>query len=572
MKLALFSVSYAGLWGQAPRERTGMRDANGRGTALREAAGIAALAIALMAPQLALRDLWGPDETRFAEVAREMAARGDYLVPHLNGAIYAEKPPLHFWLAAALRPLFGADAGRVVSLLAVLASLGLVCRIGRRLYGRAEGLWAARIAATMLLFAGLGCTGTLDSLLLTTILAAVASGLAALDGQRAWWLGAYAAAAAAVLTKGPIGLAISALVLLACALAGRRRVRAGGWWHLAGALLMLALVAAWLVPACLKGGEAYARKILLQQTLERIGGSAAIHGKPPHYYLLRWPMYLWPWSLLVPLAVVAALRAAWRGGAWRAAWPALWFLAVFVLLSCISGKGERYFLPAVPAAALACAHYLVSEKPFPKWHRGLLAATWLSTLALGAFLVAVGLAPDAFVRASARKSEAAAAIFREVFTPAHAAGAVALGVGLAAASLLALVWLWRAKPVLWHGRLLVGVVVALSLGFDFLALPAINQVKSDRLAVAHFRPFLDQAGELYLLDTEFAGIFNLYLDRNSIPLLDTAEQAAGRLAAPRRVAIALWKSHVEKVDPAGRYQVVPAGPYPARNLVLLLNW
>jgi len=544
----------------------------------RDAAEILILGLVLLAPQLLLRDIWGPDETRFAEVAREMVARGDYLVPHLNGEIYAEKPPLCFWLAAALRGVFGADAGRVVSVASALAALLLPYGMGRRLYGREEGLWAARIAATTMLFLGLGRTGILDSLLLATILAAIACGHAALEGQspraRAWWLGAYAAAAAAILTKGPIGLAIPALVLLAHGLARRRRVRAGGWWHFGGALLMLALVAAWLVPACLRGGELYARKIILQQTLERVG-SSAIHGEPPHYYLTRWPLFLWPWSLLLPLSLVAALRAARRSRDWRPALPALWFLAVFAFLSLISGKGERYFLPAVPAAALACAHYLCSARsggvPWPRWHRGLLGATWLSVLAIGGFLVVVGLAPDAVLRASPNKSEAAA-MFREVFTPAHAAGVVAFGGALIAASLLALSWVWRAVGARRHGGMLVGIVVAVALGFDLVALPTINQSKSDRRAVAHFRPYLDQAEELCLFRTEFDGIFNLYLGKARIPLLDTAEQAIQRLAAPRRVAVAVWKSQVELLDPAERCQVVPAGPGSPRNLVLLVNW
>ncbi len=566
-----------------------MNDAQGaKGRpAWRDAAEILALGLVLLAPQLALRDIWGPDETRFAEVAREMATRGDWLVPHLNGQTYAEKPAPPFWAAAALRPLFGADAGRLVALICALASLCLTCAIGRRLYGRAEGLWAARIAATTLLFLGIGSAGILDSILLAFILAAIACGLAALDAARgaetprlppqAWWLGAYAAAAAAVLTKGPIGLAIPALVLLTCALACRRQARAGGWWHLPGAVLMLALIAAWAVPACIRGGEAYARRILLQQTLERVGTSAT-HGEPPYYYLLRWPLYLWPWSLIVPLSIVAALRAARRDRARRAACPSLWFLAVFVLLSLISGKGERYFLPAVPAAALACAHYLRSAAagpvPWPRWHRGLLAATWLAVLVLGALLVAVAVAPDAFLRAAAKKPEAAA-LLREVFTPAHAAAVIALGIGLAAASLLALSWLWRAAGQPRHAGMLVGLVVALSLAFNLLALPAVNRFKSDRLAVAHFRPHLDKAEALYLFRTEFDGILNLYLLRDHIPLIEDAEEATKRLAVDpreRRVAVATWKSQVPKLDPAGRCQVIPAGPRSARNLVLLLNW
>ncbi len=44
------------------------------------------------------RDLWDPDETRYALVAREMRESGDWILPHLDGSVYAEKPPLFFWL------------------------------------------------------------------------------------------------------------------------------------------------------------------------------------------------------------------------------------------------------------------------------------------------------------------------------------------------------------------------------------------------------------------------------------------------------------------------------------------
>jgi len=65
--------------------------------------GLIVAAVALVAlPSLFTRDLWNPDEPRYMEVAREMAVRGDYLLPHLNGELYSEKPPLFFWLAAGL--------------------------------------------------------------------------------------------------------------------------------------------------------------------------------------------------------------------------------------------------------------------------------------------------------------------------------------------------------------------------------------------------------------------------------------------------------------------------------------
>jgi 4-amino-4-deoxy-L-arabinose transferase-like glycosyltransferase len=65
------------------------------------------LGLAIFLPGIGSRDLWNPDEPRYAEVAREMRARGDWFVPHLNGRIYSEKPPLHFWAIAAASTLTG---------------------------------------------------------------------------------------------------------------------------------------------------------------------------------------------------------------------------------------------------------------------------------------------------------------------------------------------------------------------------------------------------------------------------------------------------------------------------------
>ena len=61
---------------------------------------LAALVLALFLPGLGSRDLWNPDEPRYAEVAREMVATGEFFVPHLNGRLYSEKPPLQFWAIA----------------------------------------------------------------------------------------------------------------------------------------------------------------------------------------------------------------------------------------------------------------------------------------------------------------------------------------------------------------------------------------------------------------------------------------------------------------------------------------
>ena len=60
---------------------------------------------------LPLRPLFNPDEGRYAEIPREMLASGDWIVPHLNGLVYLEKPPLQYWATAVESG--GFRAGRV---------------------------------------------------------------------------------------------------------------------------------------------------------------------------------------------------------------------------------------------------------------------------------------------------------------------------------------------------------------------------------------------------------------------------------------------------------------------------
>src|ERR1044071_8885731 len=129
------------------------------GRAVRDLALLALAGVLLFLPGLGGRDLWNPDEARYAEVAREMPLAGSYAVPHLNGQVYSLKPPLLFWsIRTAAHLTGGLDevAARLPSALAAIGTLLLTYRLGRRLFGRrAGGLAAARPRARLpFLFAG----------------------------------------------------------------------------------------------------------------------------------------------------------------------------------------------------------------------------------------------------------------------------------------------------------------------------------------------------------------------------------------------------------------------------------
>jgi 4-amino-4-deoxy-L-arabinose transferase-like glycosyltransferase len=98
-----------------------------------EAALLVGLSVVLLFVSLSTRSLWPIDETRYLSVAWEMWLQGDFLVPHLNGQPYADKPPLFFWLVQAGWEIFGVQEWwpRLIPMLFSVGALFLVARIAR---------------------------------------------------------------------------------------------------------------------------------------------------------------------------------------------------------------------------------------------------------------------------------------------------------------------------------------------------------------------------------------------------------------------------------------------------------
>jgi len=90
---------------------------------------------------IALRTLTEPDEARYAEIAREMLATGDWVTPHLNGIAYFEKPPLQYWATAVAYSVFGAQPWVARLWTTGFGLLGLVLT-----YATAKKLWGVRTA------------------------------------------------------------------------------------------------------------------------------------------------------------------------------------------------------------------------------------------------------------------------------------------------------------------------------------------------------------------------------------------------------------------------------------------
>ena len=147
---------------------------------------------------IGLRPLANPDEGRYAGMGLEMVRSGDWIVPHLNGLIYFEKPPLGYWFVALGEKIFGATlfGARFFNALFSLLTCGVLYRFCKRFLSQKVGLWAAFIYGTCGLTFGMSQMLTLDNALtffLTTTLLLFVSGFLEKDAgkSRRYFLWAY---------------------------------------------------------------------------------------------------------------------------------------------------------------------------------------------------------------------------------------------------------------------------------------------------------------------------------------------------------------------------------------------
>ena len=551
-----------------------------RDSVARDVLLILLLAAVLFLPALWTRDLWSPDEPRYMAVGWGMAQTGDYLVPRLSGYLYPDKPPLFFWLAAFLyRVGLGLNSGRVVAALAAVGTVLVTYFLAQRRMGGRAGLMAASVTLTLAFFLATAKTGVIDPLVTFLIVSTIACGLRAMEPKtqaaRRWWLAAYALGGLAVLTKGPVGMAVPLLVLMTYGLAMRGKIKGGGWAHLPGVLLMLNIVGWWLIPALVSGGDAYAKEIVFSQTSKRLVHSTS-HQGPFYHYLLILPGILIPWTLLF----VPAAWSAWL--AWRrerepvAVLGLAWFFSIFLFFSIISGKRMGYILPLAPAAGLLLARYLMMAEDgrlaWPRLHRALTGIT-LAAIAVAAVLmfagamVSVPVTGTLFPKHPELKDEVA-----------RLARGLALVLALPMALMLALVvFSWRramARP--WAlVSVLIGLMLIASLTLDLAVLPRGNYFKSGKNFVEAVRADLATADRVYLFKSDFSGVYNIYTGRVAIPVLRAnSSELRNALVGPERVAVIgrdtdLYKE-LGKPLPLGRIaEQVRVGH---RVMLLVVNW
>jgi 4-amino-4-deoxy-L-arabinose transferase-like glycosyltransferase len=354
--------------------------------------------------------LIGPDEPRYAQVAREMYASGNWVTPTLAGQTWFEKPVLAYWLMIVCYWLFGvtefaARAGSALAGVLTIVLVGITARRAEFESGealRGYGIACAGVMASTLGLAVFSRAASFDVLLTATVAASLACFyLSEVErdaaSRRRLLAGFYACVGLALLTKGLVGVVLPAgIVTLYFLLRRRWTARFGVLW---GVPLCLAVAATWYAPVIARHGWTFVNEFFVQHHFARYVSDKYHHPQPFYFYLPIILMLALPWTLFF-LGGVASLRetnaraddAATKLRVLTVAW-----LVVPVLFFSASGsKLPGYVLPALPAVALLAGDRLYR---YMRGGSGLLTMRLTGALALAFF--ATG-AAFAFTRAGAR--------------------------------------------------------------------------------------------------------------------------------------------------------------------------
>ncbi len=315
--------------------------------------------------------LVGADEPRYAQVAREMLERRDWITPTLQGKPWLEKPVLYYWQAMASYSVLGVtdSAARLPAALdAALLVAAIYFSLRRFRPGSEED--GALITAGCAAVIGFARAAATDMPLAASFTLALHAWYAWREsGKRAYLAGFYVFLAFGMLAKGPVAPVLAAVIVVVFAAVMRDwRIAFRTLW-IPGILLFLAVALPWYVAVELRNPEFF-RVFILEHNLARFGSNLYHHPQPFWFFVPILLLSLMPWTLWLILALVERARLLWSEGrnalsdpddAWQM-FLLIWLFVPVVFFSASQSKLPGYILPAIPAGALLVSEYIAARR------------------------------------------------------------------------------------------------------------------------------------------------------------------------------------------------------------------
>lgn len=340
--------------------------------------------------------LVGPDEPRYAWIARSMVESGDWVTPRLYGQPWFEKPVLYYWGAALSFKLFGVSeaAARFPSAIAALLATLAMAWFAWRAYGADTARWLllllpttvgmigfAHAAATDMPFAGMLTIAMVFAARLLGIVPKSSHSFTSSTSFNSCGLGFFLGLA--VLAKGPAAIVLSGGAILLWVAFTKRWRDALRCLHLLaiGSFCLTALP--WYI-LCAHRNPTFFRVFIIEHNFKRYLTPEFQHIQPCWFYIPIILVALFPWTaLLIPAAQKSSEQNEPSQRPLRLfliSWPV--FALVFFSIS--KSKLPGYILPAVPPVVLWGTTWLSSAVK-----RGERSLRWVA-IVLGSCLIAMG--------------------------------------------------------------------------------------------------------------------------------------------------------------------------------------
>ena len=337
--------------------------------------------------------LLGPDEPRYAQVAREMFERGDWVTPTLGGFDWFEKPALLYWLQITFYNIFGVSefAARFGSALFGLGTIASLWILGKKTEDGKQKTeleqnsklktqnsefanWLGLIAASsigLLVFS----RGASFDIILTFPITASLAGFFIFDQSEkksgfTYYFSLFAFyffIGVALLAKGLIGIVfpfaiVAFYYVLSWKLPNKTFIFSLFW----GTILSLLVASAWYLPMYQANGWKFVDEFFIQHHFQRYTSNKYQHPQPFWFFFLVLPLMTIPWLPFFPASIYKVV-----GGQWSAVRKKLgtrhsalgtfalaWLLVPLFFFSLSGSKLPGYILPALPAALILTAEYV----------------------------------------------------------------------------------------------------------------------------------------------------------------------------------------------------------------------
>lgn len=315
--------------------------------------------------------LLGPDEPRYAEVAREMYERGDMVTPTLGGHTWFEKPALLYWMMMASYRLFGVSewSARLGPALCGLLTALLIYWLARRVERHGERSnetvgaepWAGLAIASSIGTIVFSRAASFDIVVTMTVSLALScyfiSEIEVEKAKRRWLLaGFYGAIGLSLLAKGLVGIVVPFGVIGLYYLLRRRWPEKRTIYSLLwGGPLAIAVAATWYVPVIARHGWTFIDQFFIQHHFARFVSNKFHHPQPFYFYLLVMLLLALPWTAFLIAELGALRRSIWREDTLTnrfRLFALAWLIMPLLFFSFSGSKLPAYVLPALPGAAL----------------------------------------------------------------------------------------------------------------------------------------------------------------------------------------------------------------------------